>query len=157
MLRGILSKLENWDDLVVVDRETARMDTDLPIWIVKKVSEDSASGDSDKEVIVNLEPVTGRLLNLSEGSVAVTADGRRSRRWGDLVESWSTDTQVWIPLVAAGVVQVDGAEEGSPALAHLYFLDTPVTEIRRAEREIALADGLQDVAEPASGGMRHVE
>ena len=50
------------------------------------------------------------------------------------------------------------AEEGSgsPPPVHLHFLNAPITEIRRAVREIARADGGQDVAEPASGEMCHV-
>ena len=152
MLRGILNKLEDWGDRMVVDRETARVDTDLPIWIVKKVNEDGAAGDA----VVNLEPVPGRLLDLSAGGAAVTADV--GFRVGELVEFWSADTQVWIPPTAAGVVHVDEAEEGSgsPPPVHLHFLNAPITEIRRAVREIARADGGQDVAEPASGEMCHV-
>jgi hypothetical protein len=131
-LHGIQDKLEKMREEKSHDRAGIRVDADVPIWIVKKV-QPGAGVAAGEDVLVNIEPVTGRLEDISEGGAAVRAD--LDVAVGDVAEMWSTETGVWIPPITAGVVHREDPEGGLPML-HLRFLDPPVAELRAALHEI---------------------
>jgi hypothetical protein len=126
------------------DREGVRLEVDIPIWLVKK-----APGECpvDDDVVVDIVPVTGKLLDLSEGGAAVSADMPLVA--GDLLEFWSADSQIWLPPTKAGVVSLE-EEEGDDHV-HLHFLDPPLTEIRKAILEIRRLEW-EEVEVPADPG-----
>ena len=132
MLRGMLRKLDEMNARTFRERETARVDAEVPIWLVEKVPDDDPAGDENH--LINLEPVTGTLLNLGEGGAAVRVYAPLTA--GDLVEFWSSDSQIWLSPIRSGVVEVERSEDEQKPTAHLHFLDPPLTEIRKAIQQI---------------------
>jgi hypothetical protein len=147
MLNSLLGKLEVAQNGDHQARETVRLETDISVWLVKKPAEEP--GEEVDEEAANMEPLAGRLLDLSEGGAAVAIDLALSA--GEKIEFWSGDTQIWIPPLAAGVVHVDDGGEGIGPVCHVHFLDPPLAEIRRAMQDIQLVtregdDGEDDEA-----------
>ncbi len=134
MLESMVGKLQRAAEGVQQSRDTVRVDADIPVWLVSKTQHDSVVDEGEE--LVNIEPVAGRLLDLSEGGAAVSADLPLSP--GDRVEFWSADTQIWIPPIPAGVLDVE-KRRSSVSVAHLHFLDPPLHEIRSAIRDIELS------------------
>ena len=161
MLQSMLDRLEQSRKGHHQSRDTVRVDADLAIWFVQKMSAngppEEGEGDGEEESLLNAEPVSGRLIDLSEGGAAVTVDLPLSA--GEIVEFWSADTRIWIPPLSATVVSLDDATEDTGAVAHLHFPQPDLSEIRRAmqdiqlfareEEELAEADtGLEDAGVP---------
>lgn len=157
MLEGILERLGTSTDLSYHDREGERVETDVAIWLVNKVPGDSPV--DDQEVVVDIVPVSGRLLDLSEGGAAISADVHLAA--GDLIEFWSADSQIWLPPIQCGVVDSDGKDgeddEDGEAHVHLHFLNPPVSDVRKAIMAIrrleqeALEDAGDDPPAAANG------
>lgn len=135
LLKSMLSRLEVARADHYHARETIRVEADIAIWFVQKVQADNPAEDDD-EGLVNLEPVSGRLRDLSEGGAAVSVDLPLSP--GERVEFWSADTEVWIPPLPAGVVSLGEPTAEAGVVAHLHFLDPPLADIRRAMQDIQL-------------------
>jgi hypothetical protein len=133
-LNSIQAKLEQMRDSQTHERGSLRVDADLPIWIVRK-AQPGAAGPQAEEALVNIEPVTGRLADISEGGAAATAD--LDVYPGDVAELWSTETGIWIPPITAAVVHREDRDD-APPLFHLQFLDPPVAELRAALQEIQI-------------------
>ncbi|MFH1568896.1 MAG: PilZ domain-containing protein [Gemmatimonadota bacterium] len=137
LLNHMLQRLETARAGHYHARETIRVETDISIWFVQKVQTEDAAAEGE-ETLVNMEPVTGRLLDLSEGGAAVAVDLPLNP--GEMVEFWSADTQIWIPPLPAGVVSIDAASGVTGPVVHLHFLDPPLADIRRAMQDIQLMD-----------------
>lgn len=152
LLTGMLSRLEVAGDDQYHARETVRVVADIPVWFVQKVQVENPAEEGE-EGIVNMEPVEGRLLDLSEGGAAVTVDLPLNA--GEMVEFWSADTEIWIPPLPAGVVHTSEGEDGGPPMVHLHFLDPPLADIRRAMQDVQLlsrdASGATEGGEPPPG------
>lgn len=127
-LRGILNKLEVMRDKGIRERATIRVEANLPVWIVKKA--DEVAQESDEDLFTEVEQVGGRLLDLSEGGAAVTAE--LTAETNDIVELWSADPEVWIPPITAGVLSVERGDTSRPPVLHLHFIDPPLGELRVA-------------------------
>jgi ribosome-associated translation inhibitor RaiA len=115
-LRLLKEKLESMDNRAFIERHSVRLETDLPVWVAER-KPISAVPDSEAEV----EPVAGRLLDISETGAAVQADLEVER--GDVVQVWSAEVSVWIPSTAAGVVSIEKMPAGQAPVLHLHFLD----------------------------------
>jgi len=133
VLRGIQEKLDRMRDHKMQERQTIRVETNLPVWIIKKsvpgaeVEEEEEEGE---EIFSDVEQIGGRLLDLSEGGAALTAELDAGVK--DLIEFWSADSEIWIPPITAGVLQVKESPDGRGPVFHLHFLDPPLSELRAA-------------------------
>ncbi|MEW6749650.1 MAG: PilZ domain-containing protein [Candidatus Latescibacterota bacterium] len=127
-LRGILAKLRLIRDQGIRERATVRVEANLPVWIVRKADTAEAAED-EEDVYADVEQVSGRMLDVSEGGAAVAAE--LDAQPADLVELWSADADIWIPPVTASVLQVQRQGVDIPVF-HLHFLDPPVGELRAA-------------------------
>lgn len=125
-LQGILGKLDLMRDRGLRERAAVRVDADLPIWIVERPGEGASS--DDEEIYLDAEQVPGRLLDISEGGAAITADLHVEVH--DVLELWSADSSVWIPPVAAGVLGIERAAGQEHDVYHLHFIDPPQQELR---------------------------
>ena len=96
----------------------------------------SEDGEGEEEPLFNAEPISGRLLDLSEGGAAVSVDLPLSV--GDTVEFWSADTRIWIPPLGATIIGLDDASDDAGPIAHLNFSQPDLSEIRRAMQDIQL-------------------
>lgn len=144
LLTGILQKLGARADHDFHERAGIRVEADIAIWMVRK-SDDEPS--TDDEVVVDIAPTSGRLVDLSEGGAAILATTDLVA--GDVVEFWSADSQYWIPPTQSGVVSIRPAAAGKVSVS-LHFLDPPLTEIRRVIQEIQRSER-EDLEDPTSG------
>jgi len=132
-LQRLQEKLERMNSATLQARESVRVETDLPVWITRKVQY-SGSLPEGEEVFLEAEPVHGQLIDLGEGGAALSTELGIDE--GDLVEVWSADPEIWIPNVAAGVVRVEPGNGDTPPVLHLHFLDSPTPELRSALRKL---------------------
>jgi hypothetical protein len=128
-LERIQAKLDLMRQKGLHERATIRVEADLSVWIIKKAQE-SGPSDDEEDLFADVEQVAGRLLDLSEGGAAVSAD--LDVHANDMVELWSADPDVWIPPVGAGVLQVQSHGDGADPVLHLHFIDPPLQELRAA-------------------------
>lgn len=149
LLNSMLGKLEVAGEDHYHARDTIRVEANIPIWFVQKLQADDPAEGGD-EGLVNMEPVSGRLVDLSEGGAAVAVDLPLSP--GEMIEFWSADTQIWIPPLSAGVVNIDEAVDETGPVAHVHFLDPPLADIRRAMQDIQLFSREEDGAGDAGDG-----
>ena len=119
MLNALQQRLCSDDSWLV--RESVRVETDLPVWLVRK-------SQQVEEILSERDQEGGVLVDLGESGAALRCELALAK--GDVVEWWSTDSQIWIPPLTAVVV---GSENGT---VHLQFSDPPVSQIRRAIGEI---------------------
>jgi len=138
MLQSMLDRLEQSRKGHHQSRDTVRVDADLAIWFVQKMPANGPleEGEGEEEALLNAEPVSGRLIDLSEGGAAVTVDLPLSA--GEMVEFWSADTKIWIPPLAGTVISLDDADPDAGPIAHLHFPQPDLSEIRRAMQDIQL-------------------
>ena len=135
-LQQLQEKLERMNSAILHARESVRVETDLPVWITRKVQY-SGSLPEGEEVFPEAQPVHGQLIDLSEGGSALSTELDIDE--GDLVEIWSADPEIWIPTVAAGVVRVEPGNGDTSPVLHLHFLDPPAPELRAALRKLQVA------------------
>ena len=115
MLKGILGKLEHGEGRFFLDRETARVSTDMQVWLVKKPRphEGEGGGVSRSEAedfeLGDVQQAQGQLLDLSEGGAAVRVN--LALEEGDVVEIGSADSQIWLPPISADVVYTEAVDE----------------------------------------------
>ncbi|MFH1568407.1 MAG: PilZ domain-containing protein, partial [Gemmatimonadota bacterium] len=146
-LQGLRERLCQMRGHELHARESLRVETDLPVWISRKLQVVPTAGDEDG-VLDEAAPVGGHLVDLSEGGAAMRADEAFGR--GDVLEVWSADANTPLPPMAAAVVDVqDDGEEGGPLL-HLHFIDPPTIELVELHRELQ-AEAQASAAEPEAG------
>ena len=136
-----------------------RVEAALPIWIIKKVEHVIRSQeDEDEDVFENIEPVAGRLVDLSEAGAAVSTD--LEVREGDLVEFWAANTGLWIPPLTGGVVQVEEGEMDAPPVLHLHFLNPPLGDLRPVIHELQVLNDPETTTadrDPEGGRVKREE
>ena len=107
-----------------------RIETDMRIWVAKKLQGAMVAEEDGEDVFIEVEPISGRLQDISEGGAALTADLAVAR--GDMVEFWSADTDILLSPVTSIVVDVKDTEADRDGLLHLHFMDPPLSELRSA-------------------------
>ena len=141
LLERIKTKIEKMRGRDVHERESVRVEADMPIWVLKKggpppdepealVEDEEAIEEED--FFANLESVSGRLLDISEGGAAIRVDLGLQK--GDKVTFWSADNQIVLSELTGGVVSAH-ADGGEAPQVHVYFIDPDLRELR-----LALAD-----------------
>ena len=147
LLDRIVDKLKRMREADVHEREYLRVEADLPIWVIPKKREQAddlvalAEDESGEDFFENLESVKGKLLDISEGGVALEVDLNTEK--GDVIEFWSADNRFVLSTLAGGVVSVSPAPSagssgestespGSANLLHVHFIDPDLRELRLA-------------------------
>lgn len=137
VLKRIVTRLEALRESDVHERESLRVDAGIAVWVSRKgltgadptalVEEDEPQDDD--EMFTNLDSVSGKLIDISEGgaAVAVSIDAGR----GDQVRIWSGDPRVVLGETRAGIVSVQQQDSGDPIL-HLHFIDPDLRDLRGA-------------------------
>jgi hypothetical protein len=69
------------------------------------------------------------LIDLSEGGASVRSS-TLDAQVGDLVEFWSSDTQIWFSPLLSGVLNVETQEGAEGKIFHFHFIDPPVSQLR---------------------------
>lgn len=129
VLEGLREKLDKVRQNKLHERESVRVEADLPVWVAKKENYRGPGQEQDDlDLLAETGQVAGQLLDLSEGGAALSTHLEVAR--GEMVEFWSRDAELWIPPIVAGVVQVQEKGVGHPLLIHLHFLSPPSAELR---------------------------
>ena len=137
VLRDVQRKLENMRGRHIQERESNRVESNIPVWVVKKLGRSATDSLEEPEGInPDLRPNQGRLLDISEGGAAVVVDVPADP--GDLVDFWSGDPNILLSPITAVVVQVKHDPDHDSPIRHLHFLDPPESELRAALYEIEL-------------------
>ena len=121
----------------VHEREWVRVDANIAVWVSKQGltnqetaalvdDEDEAEGEG---LFANLDSVSGRLLDISEGGAAIDIEMDVGR--GDQVQFWSGDPRIVLGETRAGVVSIEKSDEGTTIL-HLHFIDPDLRDLRSA-------------------------
>jgi hypothetical protein len=137
VLERIVQRLDALRESDVHERETVRVDANIAVWVSRRglsapeiaalvEEEDEAEGAG---VFANLDSVSGRLLDISEGGAAVHVDLQVAR--GEQVHIWSGDPRVILGETRAGVVDVKASDEGGSIL-YLHFIDPDLHDLRAA-------------------------
>lgn len=142
VLKKLQEKLRLMRDNQMHERASIRVEADLAVWVVKKGTERGpAEPEAEEDIFTDVEQVAGRLLDLSEGGAALVAE--LEVRPSELIELWSADSEVWIPPVTAGVLNVVNRPDGSGQVLHLHFIDPPLPELRAAVQTLQREAGLR--------------
>ena len=137
LLGRIKQRLEALRDSDVHQREWVRVDANIAVWVSKQGltnqetaalvdDEDEAEGEG---LFANLDSVSGRLLDISEGGAAIDIEMDVGR--GDQVQFWSGDPRIVLGETRAGVVSIEKSDEGTTIL-HLHFIDPDLRALRSA-------------------------
>ena len=139
VIRDVQRKLENMRGRDITERESKRIESNMPVWVVRKIGRSASDPDAleaPEEEGSELKPSQGRLVDIGEGGAAVKveieADG------GDLVDLWSGDPNVLLSPTTAVVVQLKRDDDTDEHVVHLSFLDPPLSELRAALYEIEM-------------------
>ena len=130
LIRRIQTKLEKMGTNELTPRANVRIETDMRIWVAKKLQGAMVAEEDGEDVFIEVEPISGRLQDISERGAALTADLAVAR--GDMVEFWSADTDILLSPVTSIVVDVKDTEADRDGLLHLHFMDPPLRELRSA-------------------------
>ncbi|MFP6647466.1 MAG: PilZ domain-containing protein [Candidatus Latescibacterota bacterium] len=137
VLGRIKQRLEALRASDVHEREWVRVDANIAVWVSKQGltnqetaalvdDEDEAEGEG---LFANLDSVSGRLLDISEGGAAIDIEMDVGR--GDQVQFWSGDPRIVLGETRAGVVSIEKSDEGTTIL-HLHFIDPDLRGLRSA-------------------------
>jgi hypothetical protein len=137
VLGRIKQRLEALRASDVHEREWVRVDANIAVWVSKQGltnqetaalvdDEDEAEGEG---LFANLDSVSGRLLDISEGGAAIDIEMDVGR--GDQVQFWSGDPRIVLGETRAGVVSIEKSDEGTTIL-HLHFIDPDLRDLRSA-------------------------
>ena len=137
VLGRIKQRLEALRASDVHQREWVRVDANIAVWVSKQGltnQETAALVDTDDEtegegLFANLDSVSGRLLDISEGGAAIESEMDVGR--GDQVQFWSGDPRIVLGETRAGVVSIEKSDEGTTIL-HLHFIDPDLRDLRSA-------------------------
>ena len=147
LLEKIKEKIFNMHGRDVHERESVRVEADMPLWVVKKSShtpqepaplvedeeaEEAEEEEEEEDVFSNIQSVPGRLVDISEGGAAIRVD--LGLKKGDTVTFWSADNRIVMSQVTGAVLTVN-TEGGKTPMIHLYFIDPDLRELR-----LSLAD-----------------
>ena len=143
LLERIKDKIKNLQGRDVHERESIRVETDMAIWVVKKVSQaleepeslvedEEAAEEEEDNLFANIESVPGRLVDISEGGAALRVN--LGLKKGDRITFWSADNKIVLAELSGGVVTVN-ADGGEAPVIHVYFIDPDLRDLR-----LALAD-----------------
>ncbi len=127
LIRRIRTKLEKMGESGLTPRATVRIETDIRIWIAKKIQHDP-SNEEKEDVFVDIEPVIGRLQDISEGGARLVTNLDVDR--GDMIELWSADADIILPPVTSVVIDSKPSETDLKDVLHLHFMDPPLGELR---------------------------
>ena len=139
LLGRITPRLEALRDSDVHQREWVRVDANIAVWVSKQgltnqetaaLVDDEDEAEADGEgLFANLDSVSGRLLDISEGGAAIDIEMDVGR--GDQVQFWSGDPRIVLGETRAGVVSIEKSDEGTTIL-HLHFIDPDLRDLRSA-------------------------
>ncbi len=142
LLERIKGKIQKMQGRDVHERESIRVEADMPIWVVKKGSqaslepealvEDEEAAEEEEDFFSNIESVSGRLVDISEGGAALRVN--LGLKKGDRLTFWSADNQIVLAELTGGVITVN-TDGGETPMIHVYFIDPDLRELR-----LALAD-----------------
>jgi hypothetical protein len=115
----------------------------MAIWVVKKGSqaplepeslvEDEEAAEEEEDFFSNIESVSGRLVDISEGGAALRVN--MGLKKGDRLTFWSADNQIVLAELTGGVITVN-ADGGEAPIIHVYFIDPDLRELRMALADI---------------------
>ena len=74
LIRRIQTKLEKMGTNELIPRANVRIETDMRIWVAKKLQGATVAEEDSEDVFIEVEPISGRLQDISEGGAALTAD-----------------------------------------------------------------------------------
>ena len=74
LIRRIQTKLEKMGTNELTPRANVRIETDMRIWVAKKLQGAMVAEEDGEDVFIEVEPISGRLQDISEGGAALTAD-----------------------------------------------------------------------------------
>jgi hypothetical protein len=120
----------------VHEREWVRVDANIAVWVSKQgltgqemvaLVDDEDEAESEG-LFANLDSVSGRLLDISEGGAAIDIEMDVER--GDQVQFWSGDPNIIFGEIRAGVVSIEKTDETT--ILHLHFIDPDLRELRSA-------------------------
>jgi hypothetical protein len=137
VLGRIKQRLEALRASDVHEREWVRVDANIAVWVSKQglTNQDMAALVDDEDeaegegLFANLDSVSGRLLDISEGGAAIDIEMDVGR--GDQVQFWSGDPRIVLGETRAGVVSIEKSDEGTTIL-HLHFIDPDLRDLRSA-------------------------
>ena len=133
----------------VHERETARVEANIAVWVSKRglsreemaaLVEDEDEAEAEA-MFGNLDSVSGKLLDISEGGAAIEVEIEVAR--GDQIQFWSGSPQIVLGETKAGVVSTE--EKDGAKVLHLHFIDPDLRELRAVIAELR---GEDDVGEP---------
>ena len=137
VLGRIKQRLEALRASDVHEREWVRVDANIAVWVSKQglTNQDMAALVDDEDeaegegLFANLDSVSGRLLDISEGGAAIDIEMDVGR--GDQVLFWSGDPRIVLGETRGGVVSIEKSDEGTTIL-HLHFIDPDLRGLRSA-------------------------
>jgi hypothetical protein len=139
VIRDVQRKLENMRGRDIQERESKRIESNMPVWVVRKIGRSASDPDAlgaPEEEGPELKPSQGRLVDIGEGGAAVKVEIEADA--GDLVDLWSGDPNVLLSPTTAVVVQVKRDDDTDEHVCHVSFLDPPLSELRAALYEIEM-------------------
>lgn len=136
LLGRLKQRLEALREGDVHERESVRVDANIAVWVSKRGltnqemsalvdDEDDAEGEG---MFANLDSVSGRLLDISEGGAAIEVDMDASR--GDQLQFWSGDPRIMLGETRAGVVSTK--QTSTARILHVHFIDPDLRSVRSA-------------------------
>ena len=139
VIRDVQRKLENMRGRDITERESKRIESNMPVWVVRKIGRSASDPDAleaPEEEGAELKPSQGRLVDIGEGGAAVKVEIEADA--GDLVDVWSGDPNVLLSPTTAVVIQFKRDDDTDERVFHLSFLDPPLSELRAALYEIEM-------------------
>jgi hypothetical protein len=120
----------------VHERNSVRVEAGITVWVSKRGltnqelaalvdDEDEAEGEG---MFANLDSVSGRLLDISEGGAAIEVDMEIVR--GDQVQFWSGDPKILLGETSAGVISTEQTD--TARILHVHFIDPNLRDLRSA-------------------------
>ncbi|MDA0338075.1 MAG: PilZ domain-containing protein [bacterium] len=120
----------------VHERNSVRVEAGIAVWVSKRGlsnqemaalvdDEDEAEGEG---MFANLDSVSGRLLDISEGGAAIEVDMDIVR--GDQVRFWSGDPKILLGETSAGVISTEQTD--TARILHVHFIDPNLRDLRSA-------------------------
>ena len=140
LLGRIMERLQVLRTSDVHERESVRVDANIAVWVSKQglTNQEMAALVDDEEeaegegMFANLDSVSGRLLDISEGGAAIEVDMGVDR--GGQVQFWSGDPNVVLGETRSGVISTEQTD--TSRILHVHFIDPDMRELRSAILQI---------------------
>lgn len=133
VLDRIKERLEALRSSDVHERESVRVDANISVWVSKKgltpevaalvEDEDDAEGEG---LFANLDSVSGKLVDISEGGAAIEVDLDAAR--GDQILFWSGDPHILLGETRSGVISTEQTD--TARILHVHFIDPDLHNLR---------------------------